>query len=310
MSLLKYLKTEIPTVEYQAPTKATKKVVEPKTDKSKVIMNDIKNLKTKIIIPDVHSFERDPAAYEIMMKSLPIICDKYDVNEVIQLGDLLEVQEFSTHGRANVFEQEVSYAEEIEWAVEEFWGRIHKIQSNVGLVGLMGNHEDRIHNEILNKKGFRGAMAKGMHDLVSPDKYYGEIGVKVIPYAAEQTSDSMYDITPNLSCIHGWSIAANAAKAHAGLAMGSSIIFGHTHRTESQISMNPKTGANIGTWSFGAIAKVHMRWQKKNAGNHSLGFGLVHTDGNLFNVNGIQMIPAGNRLECILPDGTSLSVIR
>ena len=299
-------------IGYQKPTESSKKIAQTSagTPKAISITNDLSTkLKTKVVIPDIHSFERDSNAYELCMESLKVLADKFDVDEVIQLGDLLECKEFSRHKGANVNEADMSYSEELEWAMNDFWKRVIAANPDAKLTALLGNHEDRVHSAIINDMKQHGNIAKAIHNAISPIDAYSSLGVNVIPYGNENPKDGTYWITPDLFCTHGWSFATNAAKAHLDKTMGAaSIIFGHVHRIQSYARRNSMTGRTFGAWSFGALAKTNMFYQKGQPNDHCLGFGIVQTDGNWFNPITIPMLNDGSKDLVVLPDGSTLII--
>ena len=162
---------------------------------------------------------------------------------------------------------------------------------------------------IINALARPGKMAQSIYESLMPNGLYKDFGVKVIPYGNEKPTDGMYAITPDLYAIHGWSFANQAAKTHLDKTMGAaSIIFGHIHRIQSYVRHNPMTGSAVGAWSFGALAKNNMFYQKGQPNDHCNGFGIVQTDGKYFNVITIPVLKDGSDEMVVLPNGETLRV--
>jgi len=258
-----------------------------------------------VILPDVHSYQRDKKAYDLCLAALPIINKQYPVTKVVQLGDLLEGGELSSHPVTNVYDQTPSYADELEWAVEEFWNPVLAAFPKANHYALLGNHEDWI-NKWLAKRLGACDLSQSMFDEYSPKNLYEDMGIHVTPYGNEDISEGVLELFPKLLCVHGWSFAMNAAKAHLDRVMGgNSLIFGHTHRTQSYVKRNPIGNESVGAWSFGALAKNNLLYQKGIPCDHTLGFGLVLTHNDSFQVLPIQInIRSNGGRKLMLPTGT------
>lgn len=295
-----------PQSGFQPPKQIMGNTPPPKVERDAIKTAE---LQTIIIIPDVHSYARDINAFELCMKSVNVLSNEFNVTKIVQLGDLLECGELSQHKHSSVYERIPSYHEEVEWAMESFWKRLRETSTDVELIHLLGNHEDRMNKYILNLFNKPSKMSQSIYESLMPNELYGDYGVSVIPYGNEKPTDSMYWITPDLCCVHGWSFAMNAAKAHLDKTMGAaSIIFGHIHRIQSYVRNNPMTGAAVGAWSFGALAKNNMFYQKGQPNDHSRGFGIVQTDGKYFNTITIPVLKDGSDDMVVLPHGETLRI--
>ena len=277
-----------------------KEKFDPSTGKSSARKSD----QCFIIIPDVHSYLRDDKAFDLCMESLPILNKMYNVTKVIQLGDLLECGEYNNHPQACPYEEMPTYSEEVQWAIDEFWKPVQKACPKANYYALMGNHENRLSTYIVKAAG-RNEIAAEIFDSFMPTQVYEELGVNVTPYGTESVTDGVLEIFPGLVCIHGWSAAMNAAKTHLDqLTGGMSMIFGHTHRIQSYVKRNPITNEQVGAWSFGALARNNMLWNKGRPTQHNLGFGIVLTHGKEFKVITLEIKIAGDKRTLFLPDGT------
>lgn len=258
-----------------------------------------------IVIPDVHSYERDDLAYEITMEATKVLSDNYNCTKVVQLGDLMECGEISGHPPSHVRERIPSYVDEVDWALNDFWARIRENVPGAELHAHLGNHEHRVNNWLLNRLG-RGKVTESVYDDINPTSFYKKEGINVIPYGEENPTDGTLELFPGLVTLHGWSTATNCAKIHLEKMLGAtSVIHGHTHRIQSYTRRNPIKNELVGAWSIGALAKVGMFYQKGMPSEHSLAFAFVQTFKGGFVVNTIPIL-GGSHKYVMLPDGSVL----
>ena len=260
-----------------------------------------------VIVPDVHSYIRDKKAFDVFMAALPHLQKHYNVTKFVQLGDLLECGKFSAHPVSCVQEVIPEYVDEINWAMNDFWTPAMKSLPNANFYALMGNHEERLNKYIATRMGHNDLAATIYNDLM-PYKLYEDKGIHVTPYGRADISEGVLELFPGLVCIHGWSIAKNAAKAHLDqLTGGNSVIFGHTHRMQSEVRRNPLNNGYVGAYSFGSLARVSMNWHYGKPMDHTLGFGLVFTYGKQFFVRTVEILIDGDKRVCLLPNGEIIS---
>jgi len=264
-----------------------------------------------IIIPDVHSYQRDKKAFNVMMRALPRLAELYNVTKFVHLGDLLEVGEASSHPTSSVYERVPEYFTEITWAIDEFWKPAMNACPDANFYALMGNHENR-----WDKKIAKGLMAKNlitqdyaqrMYQDYMPTDMYEEMGIHVTPYGNESVGEGILELIPGkLLAIHGWSFSKNSSATHINQLHGAySLVYGHTHRAQSHVVRNPVTRSRIEAWSFGALAKTEMKWHGGSPNDHVLGFGLVNVYGEHFNIQSLGIdIGKDDSRTLILPDGT------
>jgi predicted phosphodiesterase len=262
-----------------------------------------------VIIPDIHAHARDVPAYELVMQhALPALNKGYNVTKVVQLGDLLDVAELTSHAPSHLDEVVPKYEDELNWAIGDFWKRVMASCPKAEYYALMGNHEHRI-NTYVSRNYAKKEFAKYINDNLDPRKIYEEMGINVTPYGAEYAYENMLEVFPGIYCVHGWSHASQAAKAHLQkINASASMIFGHTHRIDSYISPIAGSGKQVGAWSFGALQKKNRHYNKGIPNDHALGFGIILTHGDAYSVYTIQIHGDENSTHrhCILPNGTVL----
>ena len=260
-----------------------------------------------IIIPDVHSYERDKKAFNLLMKALPKLHERYNVTKVVQLGDLLECGMLSSHPMARLEERIPEYSEEVKWALNDFWHPAMKACPNANFYALLGNHEDRLNRWLSTRMG-KSELAIQIYNDYLPIRLYEELGIHVTPYGREGVEEGILELFPGLICIHGWSFAKNASKAHLDAVNGGhSVLFGHTHRMQSDVRRDPVNNRYVRAHSFGSLAKVAMKWHGGKPTEHTLGFGLVFTYGNHFAVRQQEIFMEGDKRVLFL-DGCGMLV--
>lgn len=262
-----------------------------------------------LVIPDVHSYDRDKIAVDLLFTHVfDYISKEYNIKKVIQLGDLLECGEFSRYGQTNIQETIENVESELTWAVKEFWNPLKSTFDSSEMYFVEGNHEFRWHNYILSniKKKKIQEFAATQFD---PCTVFKNHGIFCTPYGEEDAAHSALHITDDLVAVHGWSHAKHAADAHLNKMVGStSVIFGHTHRIQSFVRRDTLTGKFAGAWSFGALEKTGMYYQKGIPSDHALGFGLICVRGNSFSVFTIPIFSKDNSRKLTLPNGEYFEV--
>lgn len=259
-----------------------------------------------LVIPDIHSYERDVYAYDLLMESVfPELAAAYNIKKVVQLGDLLECGDFSRYAKSHIDQKVKTIEEEIRWSITDFWNPLKSCFSGSEFIFVEGNHEHRWQNYLLSNIA-KENLHRALVDVIDPCTVYERIGVDCLRYGGESVPDSTACIAPGLLAVHGWSFADNAAKAHLDRVIGAhSIVFGHTHRIQSYIKRDPIKNRLVGAWSFGALAKSSMFYQKGIPNNHALGFGIISVRGNHINVNTVPILDEGSRKRSlILPNGS------
>lgn len=263
-----------------------------------------------LFIPDIHSYQRDKKAFNVMMRALPHLAKIYNITKFVNLGDLLEVGEASTHPPCSVYERIPKFLDEMEWALEDFWKPAMRACPDANFYALMGNHENRWDKKIVRQLSSKNLISKDyaecMYQDYMPTDIYEEMGIHVTPYGNESVTDGILELIPGkLIAVHGWNFAKNSSATHLNqLHGGYSMVYGHTHRAQSHVVRNPVTRERVEAWSFGALAKSEMKWHGGNPNDHVLGFGLANVYGDAFNIQSLSInIGKDDSRILILPDG-------
>ena len=258
------------------------------------------NKKACVILPDTHFPVHDPVALEVALRAIEVIKPA----RVIHLGDLLDCEVFSAHGRRSVDEvrAESYLRKEIEPA-REMITRILKSSNYFHLI--MGNHENRVERLCANM----GPLGEQLYEMIAPELTLlagfpkGKVGYT--PYSDSKCPTQFYKVAKDLIAVHGWSYAKQAARAHLDAARSKSVIYGHSHRQDSTSTRDPFTNKVLKAMNFGTLSKLqptYLHGGKPSEWTH--GFGLIYhgldkrdwTDYSIAIRNG----------KCVLPDGTEV----
>lgn len=263
-----------------------------------------------ITVPDIHGHLRDPQSFELCMATVDLLAKTNKLKEVIQLGDIIDCSEISRHGRSHISDKEIYYEDEIKWARTDFWGRIKKMSPSTKQVQLLGNHEYRLNDYLVNQCKMPQHRAEDVYEKICIENKLKADGIHVVPYATSigstqnkyaSQSEGFYHITPNLLTIHGWCYGRNASRDHLNKVEGKSVIFGHTHRFDSVIDGLMISGDTRGAWSFGSLALNNMSYNKGAPNAHTNGFGIVYVKGSVFKVDPINILKDGKHKLVVLP---------
>lgn len=196
--------------------------------------------RTAVILPDpqigyrrdLDTMELDPFHCERSMDVALQVCALVEPDLIVNLGDLLDLNEFSR------FELEPGFALTTQpsiYRAQEFLGAQRAIAPKADIRLLEGNHDARLPRQII-------ANAKAAFSLKrAPDEWpvlsvpnllrLDDLGVEYVPgYPAGITW-----INDRLACVHGSKVRSNGSTA-AGVIDDErvSVIFGHIHRIEMQ----------------------------------------------------------------------------
>lgn len=254
---------------------------------------------TVMVFPDWHEGvvdDRSAAARECALA----IHRKLKPERTVLLGDMLECAPFSAHGKRSIGRDA-----EMHWLdneVRPFQQVLKRISKNTReLVYLEGNHCARIERYCANVGGPMG----GLYELLSPEMHMKQAAdLTWIPYGGPGIS--RYEIAPDLWAIHGWSTAQQAAKKHAEIANGRSIVHGHSHRLDFYKRTVPGEDRSQTVWSPGCLAPLQPDWCASPT-NWAHGVSIIHVKNDLSHWTAYT-VEIENGGKCILPDGRAVRV--
>lgn len=254
-----------------------------------------------MVLPDLHIPHHDEKALACVLKAYQVLRP----DEVVVLGDWLDCEQFSSHGVKTIVEMRAHRF--IEDELEPCNAVLDKLQKYKNkLTYIEGNHEQRIERWAAN---WGQRLGPDLYKLMSPRKLIGEgrSNFTWVPYSGHL---SHYEITPALEkssalwAIHGWSHAKAAARIHLQKAVSVSVVFGHTHRVQSETIRNPTNGHYLTGWSPGCLSKLQPLYQLGNPTAWGHGFSLVYVGRKSWTEYTIKI----NDGKCVLPNGKEIEV--
>lgn len=216
------------------------------------------NEKLTVVVGDIHFGEHDRRAVLAVDKVIEYLRPW----RVVQLGDLRDFAPFSSHLPSGMFRDYDWERQETKPA--EDWAK-RQLTYCSKLILLGGNHEHRAERWAAGA----GPAGEAVWELINPARIanVAEKGrIEYIPYANDRDITSRYHIAPNLVAIHGWTHAKNAAQIHLARASmaGWSVVYGHTHRDQSDTVRCPRTNSPLIAWSPACLRTFSPKWTQPN----------------------------------------------
>lgn len=257
--------------------------------------------------PDIHFPDQDPVALELALKAHEILNPEIS----LFLGDVLDCGLFSTHPKRTIHEAQGYNFNRLE--VQPCNEMLDTVQKNTKehTYFLLGNHEARLEAWAVKN----GLVGESIYELVSPEFTLmvqpARENFTMIPYNVP-SGDRMGFVqlvkpskkmkSGGLVAVHGWSHCKNAARKHLEISRSQSIIHGHTHRMQLEVSRDPWTNTPIKAMSPGTLAKLQPVWLHGSPTEWCQGFLLIYigqTSWTEYLIN----IANGS---CVLPDGREI----
>jgi len=257
-----------------------------------------------MVLPDLHLPAHDRSALRIVLRAF----DHLKPQRLVILGDWLDAAFASAHPASSREEAEQGgyIANEIE-PCRRLLSQFEEHSKEI--IYLEGNHEFRVERLITRERGAWLAIP----ELVLPKNLLSmnrSSEFTWIPYqhnADPKDGYSLphYKIADGLIAVHGWSTSKYSARKHLDLVRGWSIVYGHTHRAQSDTIRHPMTGRIIKSWSPGCLSTLQPMWQHSSPTEWIHGFSLIYCRNDLSKWTAYTVsIDQG---ECILPDGTKIT---
>ena len=202
--------------------------------------------KTFIAFGDQHIPYHNASAMEVVAKVIEYIRPDLAVN----LGDMLDCSQFSFHPPTRGM-AETDYAADLEYA--NIW--LDRVEDSCGrLVMIEGNHEYR-----LDRWAAATTEGRGAYSMLAPRLQLarGRKRFSYIPYGSADGRYPHYAVNSRIVAVHGWSYALNSVRKHLEVGQGRSVVFGHTHRSESKEAQNIwETGRIVQARSAGCLCQL------------------------------------------------------
>ena len=219
-----------------------------------------RRVKRGLILPDAHFPFHDKEACEVVVE----VCDREDPDFVVTLGDNTDCTLFSRHGKKAVSELTAhSYLTDEIDPLNKWLDRLQKVRRYErkskkprDLYYLSGNHEQWFERWSMEATPHL-SLVDDLYKKLSPRALIseGRERFKWVPYYDTEEHFQKLALLDSLWLTHGWSHAANAARAHqvkGGRLVG--VVHGHTHRSQWEATVNPVTKQPLLTGSPGCLA--------------------------------------------------------
>lgn len=222
--------------------------------------------KTVLIIPDLHIPYHDAAALEVVEKCMA----DHDWDEVVYLGDLLDLDEISSFNAENLRELETRRLVEDFHLANAILDRHQEIvrrnNPKAKFVLLQGNHEYRIERLLDNHPELEGLLEvqKNLH-----------LSERKVRWVKSWSENELYAIG-KLCFSHGLYINQYHAAKMVN-SFGVNVVYGHTHDVMSHVKTILGKDKLIMAQSLGFLADEYkLRYMKKGPSNWSQAFGVAY----------------------------------
>jgi predicted phosphodiesterase len=263
-----------------------------------------------VVLPDIHFPDHNPDSLAIALKAHEILKPEYS----LFLGDVLDCGVFSAHAKKTISEAQGYDFKEQEIDPCNYMLDIVQANTSEFTYYLEGNHEQRIERWAVNN----GRVGESVYKFISPRQTLWKgpkrEKFKMIPYEQADGNRMGYVqiVKPTkkmksggLVAVHGWSHAKHAARAHLEISRSQSIIHGHTHRMQLDVSRDPWTGAPIKAMSPGTLSKLQPMYAHGGRPSEwSSGFMLIYVGKETWTEYMINITHGA----CVLPDGREIKV--
>jgi len=245
--------------------------------------------------PDTHFPYQDEAALACFKKAV----QDERPERVVILGDLMDAAIFSQFQPSSFSESKFLDFKDSE--VDPANAHIDWLLKYTKLVVYVeGNHEAHVERAAVRL----GPLGTGIYKMISPRELLSAgrsvRNFKWIPYNAD-FKQSHYKVTPRLLALHGLSTAKHAPAKHLEKLKNYSVIYGHTHRRQSDTRRDPISDDVHQAASPGCLSTLSPKYMHNNTNEwaHGFGFAYCRNDGSSFtyyNVgieHGKAVLPSG-----------------
>lgn len=242
--------------------------------------------KVRVIIPDTHGAKASKTALAAVLADIKTL----NPHEVILLGDHVDCGGFLAqhHVMGYVAETEYSYEEDLEHA-NAFLDVLRQVAPNAKIEYIEGNHERRVETWCVTQTLRHTRDSEALRRLYAPE-FRLDLTKREIPYYRQGV---FYDDLPipgvikrgNCYFFHGISTSKNAVATTVSQIAGN-CVFGHTHRSQSEIVRRVGSGV-IGSWNPGCLCELQPLWTHTAPTNWTHGYAvqLVAPSGKFLHLN-------------------------
>lgn len=240
----------------------------------------------RVIIPDTHGSQIDPAAAAAFIADL----DQLQPREIIHLGDAIDCGGFLAqhHVMGYVAESEYTFEQDVE-AANMFLDRVQAAVPTASFDLLEGNHDRRIETWCVTqslRSKIDASMLKRMFG-VDAQLHLSKRGINHFEQGKTYENCRIPATIRRGHCFftHGTKHGKNAASAMLSR-FGANVVFGHVHKLLSASDRTVKDG-EIGAWCAGSLCYQQPLWRHSDPTDWCQGYGVqyVRPDGDFLHVN-------------------------
>lgn len=240
----------------------------------------------RAIIPDTHGASVSPGALRALLADIKALAPQ----EIILLGDHVDCGGFLAqhHTLGYVAQTAYSYEEDLAHATA-LLDALAASAPGARIEYIEGNHERRVETWCVTQTLKHARDAEMLRKAFAPEFLLNLAG-RGIPYYRQ---GEFYDGLPVPGVIargkcyftHGFTTAKHAT-AMAQVKTAGNIVFGHTHRAQSDITRRLGVGI-VGAWNPGCLCELQPLWQHTNPTEWTHGYAvqLVARSGDFLHLN-------------------------
>jgi predicted phosphodiesterase len=227
----------------------------------------------RAIIPDSHGCYADPAAMAACVADVAAL----DPDEIVMLGDHVDCGGFlaAHHVLGYVAQMEYTYEDDIA-SCNAHLDALQKAAPRARIHYLEGNHEQRVERWCVGQALGSQKDADLLRRHLAPQflLHLKERGITYYRRSEHYHGLPVPGVIRLGKChfVHESAGGSGAAKKHADK-FASSVVFGHTHRTDGVVVRKVATG-EIGAWSPGCLSQLQPLWQHTHPTDWTHGYGL------------------------------------
>lgn len=223
--------------------------------------------------PDTHGRSRDDAAVAAATGDVASLSPDL----LVVLGDLVDCGGFLAQHHSPSYVSETSYSYEDDCAAaNEVLDGLQAAAPRASIDYLEGNHEQRVEKWAVTSALRHAKDAEALRIAMAPE-YKLRLAARGIAYhrrSVKAPGIRVPGIIRRGKCyfVHGISTARHAASVHVAR-FGASVVYGHTHRAQSDLIRTVGTG-EIGAWSPGCLCQQQPYYEHGRPTDWSLGYHL------------------------------------
>ena len=242
--------------------------------------------RVRVLIPDTHGASVAPAALRAVLADIKALAP----HEIILLGDHVDCGGFLAqhHTLGYVAQASYSYEEDIAHAAA-LLDALQAVAPGARIDYIEGNHEHRVEDWCITQTLRHARDGEMLRKAFAPE-FLLNLADRGIRYYRQ---GEFYDGLPVPGTIrrgkcyftHGFTTAKHATSM-AQVKTAGNIVFGHTHRAQSDITRRLGVGV-VGAWNPGCLCELQPLWNHTNPTEWTHGYAvqLVAPSGEFLHLN-------------------------